>query len=425
MSQPLWQRAALLKSSVAILGSRVIIPLAFLILSIAVGRILGPEGLGRYAIVMSLYVIFSLISSMGLENLILRDISRQPEKAGEYVSHILVLGIISSLACSLMMIAASHLLGYDADIRRHLLWMCCIFLPGFINISSELVFIAKQRAAYAFLLALMREGPMVLLSIYWLMQGWGLRGVIFALILSRLLGAGLAFILFRRLGIRVSRRLQPAFFKRLVALIPPFLLINVLSNVLLEIDIIVLSKLTLAPDVGLYMVAKKLVRASFLLVYSAVTALFPGISQAFQRSDPRFATLFANLWRKALLASALLAGGVTVMGPWMVSLTYGSQYTAAVPLMRILAWGLIPLSLSFLLSRFLIIGDQQNKDLMALAITVVVLAASGITASWKWGSYGMAGAYLGTISLLAVIHYALAQRYLFKPYAARLGTRHN
>ncbi len=420
MTPPLWQRAVLLKNSVAILGARVVIPLSFFALSIVVARLLGPEALGHYAILMSLYAIFSLLSSMGLENLILRDVSRQPEKAGAYCSHALVLGAVSSLVCALLMLGTSHALGHDVAIRQHLPWLSLVFLPGFVNIIAELVFIARHRADLAFALALTREGSMVLLSILWLLQGHGLRGVLWALILSRLLGAALAMILFKALGVKLSRRLQPEFLKRLLVLIPPFLLINVLSNVLLEIDILILSSLVPAPEVGLYMVAKKLVRASFLLTFSVVTALFPDISQAFQRSDRRFEGLFKVLWRRTFWASSGLAGLVFLLAEWVVFLTYGPQYAPAATLMQILAWILVPLSLSFLLSRFLIIGDQQNKDLTALAIAVMVLAISGITGALGWGAYGMAVANLLSISLLAVIHFGLAQKFLFKPYAARM-----
>lgn len=421
MKPPLWQRAVLLKNSAAILGARVVIPVSFFALSIAVARLLGPESLGHYAIVMSLYAIFTLLSTMGLENLILRDVSREPEKAGAYCSHALVLGMVSSSVCALLMLLTSHLLGHDAVIRQHLLWLSLVLLPGFINNVAELLFIARHRADYAFGLALAREGTLVLLSILWLLDGQGLRGVIWALIVSRGLGAALALLFFRRLGVRFSRRLEPEFLRRLVALIPPFLLINLLSNTLLEIDILILSSLVAAPEVGLYMVAKKLVRASFLLTFSVVTALFPDISQAFQRSDPRFEGLFKILWRRTLWATTALAGLIFLLAEWGIFLTYGPQYASAVELMRILAWILIPLSLSFLLSRFLIIGDQQNKDLAALAIAVSALVVSGITGALGWGVHGMAVANVMSISLLAAIHYGLAQRFLFKPYGARLA----
>lgn len=420
MTPPLWKRAALFKDSASILGARVVIPVAFFALSIAVARILGPEGLGHYALVMSLYAIFSLLSSMGLENLLLRDVAREPAKAGNYVSHALVLGLASSLACALLMTVTAHVLGYDPEIRRHLLWMTLVLLPGFINIVAELLFIALHRASFAFALALLREGSMVALSLYWLLQGEGLRGVIWALITSRVIGCLLTFVLFGKLGIRVSARLQPTFFKHLVTLIPSFLLINLLSNILLEVDIIILSRLAPAPDVGIYMVAKKLVRSSFLVIFSVITALFPDISQAFQRSDPRFGELFKSLWHRVLWGSVGLATLVTLLAHWGVHLAYGPQYAPAVRLMHTLAWVLVPLSLSFLMSRFLIIGDQQSKDLAALLVAVLVLIVTGITATLGWGVYGMVLANLTAISLLACLHYVMARRFLFKPYAARL-----
>jgi len=416
----LGKRSLVLKNSVAILGSRVIIPLAFFVQSLVVARLLGPEGLGHFAAIMSVYLIFFLLSGMGLENLLLRDVAREPEKAGEYFSHALLLGVLSSLGCALMMVATANLLGYSAEIRHHLLWLTLVLLPGFVNLIAELLFIALHKAGHAFWLALVRETLMLALSVLWLLDGWGLHGVIVAVLVSRVVGAVLSIVLILRLGARFSSRLQPAFFRRFVTLIPPFLLINLLSNLLMEVDIIILSKLLPAAEVGYYMVAKKLVRAGFLLVFSVVTALFPDITQAFQRKDPRFGRLFESLGWKILWGSSALAFAIFLVSDWAVLLTYGSEYGVAATLIQMFSWVLVPLSLSFLLSRFLIIGNQQNKDLIALFIAVLVLITTGIAFTRHWGASGMVGAMLLSLSLLCLLHFGLARVYLFRPYAARL-----
>lgn len=413
--QPPPSRGAVLKNSAAILGARIVIPLAFFALSLAVARALGPEGLGQFALIMSFYTIFSLLSGVGLENLIIREVSKEPEKSGAYFSHVLVLGALSSLSCALLMTATAYFLGYEADIRNQLLWLTLVFLPGFVNIAADLVFIALHKSGYAFLLSLIREGSMLGLSIFWLLKGSGLRAIILALVLSRVLGSVLAFFLLHRSGVEISRRFQPAFFRRLVALVPSFLVITLLSSILLEIDIIILSTFAPASEVGAYMAAKKLVRASFLLIFSAVTALFPGISRSFHQSIPGFEKLFRSLWRRMLLASTALATVVFLLAEWAVYLTYGPRFSEAVGLMRTLTWMLIPLSLSFLLSRFLIIGNQQNKDLEALAISVPFLIVTGIAGATLWGTHGMAAAMLLSLGLLASIHYRQAQIYLFEP----------
>ncbi len=329
-------RRTVLRSSMAILGARMVIPLAFFALSIVVARLLGPEALGQYATVMSLHAIFSLVSSMGLENLLLREVAKEPEHAGEHLVHTLVLGLASSLACALLLTATAHLLGYDPEIRRHLLWLTLVFLPGFVNIVSELLFIALHKAGHAFALALVREGTMVLLSIHFIVEGRGLGGVILALVLSRVLGAALALLFFRTLGVPIRLRLRSAFLARLVKLIPTFLFINLLSNILLEIDIIILSKLAPASDVGVYMVAKKLVRSSFLLIFSVMTALTPELVRLFQESSNRFALRFRAMWWRMLGTSTALAMLVFVLAPWAIDLTYGAQYASAASVIRVL-----------------------------------------------------------------------------------------
>lgn len=403
----------LLRNSAAILAARLVIPLASFGLSIAVARILGPDSLGRFATIMSLYTIFSLVSSLGLENLLVREVAKTPEKAGTYVSHTLILGLVSSVLCGVSMVSAAALLGYAPDVQSHLLWLGLVFLPGFVNIVAELILIALGRAGHMFVLALVREGSMVLLSVLWMTNGWGLRGVVVALVVSRVLGCGIALLSFAWLRISVWTRFDPAFLKRLVRLIPTFVVINLLSNVLLEIDIVILSKLAPSAEVGRYMIAKKLVRSSFHAVYSVITALTPGIARAFHRADPDLESMFGRLWWRLLAASAGLALVMFVLAEWAVRLTYGESYIAAVDLMHILTWLMIPLSLSFLASRFLIAGDRQRSDLIALAIATVALVASGIPAASIWGVRGMALASLSCTAFLTLLHLAFVKGSLF------------
>lgn len=409
----------LLRNSAAILGARLVTPLAFFGLSIAVARILGPDSLGRFATIMSLYAIFSLVSSLGLENLLLREVAKAPEKAGTYLSHTLILGLISSLACALSMAAAANLLDYAPDVRRHLLWLALAFLPGFVNIVAELILIALGRAGHAFVLALVREGSMIVLSLVWMTNGWGLRGVVVALIVSRVLGCGVAFLSFAWLRIAVWTKFEPEFLTRLVKLIPTFVVINLLSNVLLEIDIVILSKLAPSAEVGRYMIAKKLVRSSFHAVYSVITALTPSIARAFHHRDPDVEPMFDRLWWRLLAASAGLSVLMFALAEWAIHLTYGPRYAAAVGLMHILTWMMIPLSLSFLASRFLIAGDQQRKDLLALTIATVTLVAVGIPAVRTWGVHGMAFTSLSSTVFLTLLHLALVKRSLFGARAQR------
>ncbi len=56
---------------------------------------------------------------------------------------------------------------------------------------------------------------------------------------------------------------------------------------------------------------------------------------------------------------------------------------------------------------------------MALAIATSILVVSGIACTLTWGHQGMAVASLASVSLLALLHYGLAQRYLFRPLVDR------
>ncbi|MHC4122179.1 MAG: hypothetical protein ACYSSI_01285 [Planctomycetota bacterium] len=87
---------------------------------------------------------------------------------------------------------------------------------------------------------------------------------------------------------------------------------------------------------------------------------------------------------------------------------------ASVGILHILICSLIPLSISFLLSRILIAANYQNKDLYALTIGLIVSIISTVILTFRFGYFGTGVAVLISMTVLSVLHYFMVRRYVFR-----------
>jgi len=404
-----------LKNSISISLTRITVSVSLFILAIIVARRLGPVEFGKYSIAISLYAIFELISDLGLENLAIKEISQDESKSGLFFSNGIALGVFSTSACFLLLILTANLMSYPGEIKNVIYLTGILLLPAFVNFLSETIFIALRKTKFLLYVALIREASLLALSILFLMQGRGIFSVIMAIFISRIIGLCLFIYFFAKIKLKLIPRIDIFFLKDVLGMIPVFVLISVVSSVFFEIDTLILSKIVTISEVGIYSIAKKIVRANFLFIFGAATAMFPVISQSFSSSKGKILHLYRLFLKYIFLLSIALLLITLLFAPLVIRLFLGRKFMDALPIIKILIWSVLPWSLSFLLSRFLISCGQQNKDLLALGIGLLSFAVFGIFLSFKWANYGMAFASIISMAILAGAHYFLTKKYVITP----------
>jgi O-antigen/teichoic acid export membrane protein len=122
-----------------------------------------------------------------------------------------------------------------------------------------------------------------------------------------------------------------------------------------------------------YVSAGTLSRGLMWLVVPLATVMFPKIVHSMARSEK------SNLLGMVLLGTGILAAGgavgLTILGPWIVTLAYSKQYvsvTAAV--LPWYAWAMVPLSLAYALVNNLMARSQFR----IVPVLLLLAAAYGI-----------------------------------------------
>jgi len=405
---------SIVKNSIAILSLKITLPISFFILAISIARILGPEEFGKYSLVLAIYCIFELISFLGLDNLVIREIAKEPANASRFLSNGILLGFFSTSICFLLMSIFSNVMGYSYDIKKAIYIIGFVLLPTFVNSLSEAIFIALEKAKYAFFVSFIRDLFMVSGGIFFLFRYHSIYLVLITIIIVRFLSSFFFVYLLIRHNIKLSLKIDFTFIHNIARIISTFVLIAILANIFLEIDIIILSKIRDMAEVGFYSVAKKFMKMGFLFIFSFVTALFPIISKTFKLSKDTFYKLCSMIFKYTLMFIFPIIIAINFLSSDVIFLFFGKDFVASVIILRILIWSLIPLSMIFLQSRILIAADHQNKDLCALAIGLIISVTLIITLTLKWGYFGTSLAVLISTVTSSILYCYMVSKYVFK-----------
>jgi O-antigen/teichoic acid export membrane protein len=400
---------ALGKNSLSISASRVVQGAAFLGLSVLIARMAGANALGMYALAMSLYSIAEFISTLGMDNYLIREFARERGRGAVFVSNSAFIGIVSSGLCLILLALAAVLLGYPRE-TRELVWLTGLILwPAFMNYVFETSLIAAHRSADLLAVTALRESVMLAGAALAFLSGLGLGGVLAAIALSRVVAL---YFFSLKTGIPFAVRRDWPFIKEFLRSIPVFFFIALASILFMELDIIILSKTMNTHVVGLYSVSKKMLRVQLIFIYGLGMAILPVLSGAFHASPLRMRAMYGPLLAKTVLSAlGLWLGGVLAVPP-LIRALYGEPFEGSAGIFLVVSCGLLPLSLSFLWSRFLIAAGRQDKDLIGIALGVVLLLGTGIVFSMTWGAKGMAASVACASLLMAVVHYVYFRRYV-------------
>jgi O-antigen/teichoic acid export membrane protein len=178
----------------------------------------------------------------------------------------------------------------------------------------------------------------------------------------------------------------------------------VLSALYFRIDVFLLERWIGLDAVAHYSAVFRLVDAMRLLPSAVLTVVLPRL---FGDRDPRFAARLAA----GLTAFALMVTIVAwPIAPWLVTLTYGSAYTPAAPILQVLLLSFPLLSLNYSLTHQLIgWGEQRAYAVCCFS----ALVANLVLNSWLIPSHaglGAAWATLGTEAVVTIACLAALQR---------------
>jgi O-antigen/teichoic acid export membrane protein len=386
MNQP----RQIFKNTAAMATADLVTRAGHIVLSFLVARILQAGGLGIYSTAIAYYGLLSVASGMGAQDFLVREIARERDRTNRYVIHASVMGIVVAVLAVVIFAEILPYLNYSAELTSGMYVVILAIIPGTLNTIQHAVFVAHQRVEFVFYTRFVGTVINVGLSLFLLLQGYGIVSLLIAFVVVEYVVMICLFIFINRYIVRLHWEFNLASAKKLVWEMRTFAALSILAALFAQPEIIILSFFKNEDQMGYYSGAIKLASFWFVISQMYMANVYPALSRSYRLAEQKFQILQDKSIKYLLAASLpLTAGMIAVAGP-IVKLAYGPGFEPAALLLQVLAWNIPSAFVSAVLWRVLAARNRQDSVLWVRIITLFTRLGIGYLLIWRWGALGAA-----------------------------------
>lgn len=382
-------------------GSRLVIGV---IVSSLMARSLGPDGFGELNYLISLLTIVSVLSSLGLNRIIVREVANHVEDklfCSSTVVTAFYLRLVVSFVLWFVVVAVSWLF-WPSDI----LFITIIFASLFFMSFDVFDFYAQGISDFK-IISLCRLATFLITSLFKvgvILLGGGLEEFVWLVMIEYFLVAVLFYGFFVR---RSHLGLQPqqARVLRGVELVKeswPEIIAGFGAILFMRLDQICLQWLSGDASVGVYSAATRITEAWYFLPSVIVATTFPKLVSLRSTSYKCYFEGIRVLMSFLVILSAAVALFFSVTADWIVALLFGQNYTESANVIVLHTWGGIFLCMGITSGSWLV---AERKLKLNLQRNLFGLAVSAITNWTLIPLYGVTGSAIATVAGLGAAFY--------------------
>ena len=359
-----------------------------------IARTLGPSNYGELSYAISFVGIFSFFASLGLDQVLHRDLIKYPEKKNEYLGSAISLRVLASFFAIIFCLFWAIILS-PKDISFLLIFIISFthILGSFQLLSYE--FQANAESKYPSILLI---ATVFTLSILKILVAVFDKGVIYLslIILLEPILYSLGYMYLKKKfykdlsKIRFNATIARSLFKDSF----PLIFASAFYIIYTRIDQVMIKNIIDAEAVGLYDSSVRISELIYFIPQIILTALLPAIINAKKVSLELYYRRIKKLIYLVLAVNILTASLVMIFAPNLIAIIFGAGFLAAVPVLYIYAWSNIGAAFNFFAQQILII---ENKTKNILVTTFLGMACNVLLNLMLIPRYGISGAATATL----------------------------
>ena len=345
---------------------------------IALSVLLGPSEYGIYGTVGGMMVTAASVAGFGLGLIVIRDVAREPHKAGKYWTSMLFAQTALALVAYVGMNAFA--IGYSDTLRGFAaLAGINLFIDLFGNMGYDLL-VAQEKLVKTSLVEIVHIAARIALAWLALMAGWGLLGVYGAAILSGI------FRSIALVGLNLSAGVRPEFpfdwktAKPLLINSAPLALSAFLTLAYSHSDKLLTTGI-LSERVTGYLTAAFVINFGVieLLSVSVLVAAYPLLSRYYDDGrNPLFGFMVEKLALYMILVALPMALSVSILADKIMLPLLGEAYAPSAGILRLLIWYTGVTIVGNVFNQGLLVQNRQRRLLLirgsSLALNISLTA---------------------------------------------------
>jgi O-antigen/teichoic acid export membrane protein len=378
-------------------------------------RVRGASELGEFALLLGIYAFFQQMPLLGLHLLLVKDIAADAATGAHHLAN----GLAFAGAASLVLCAGIGLAGtwLYADALAAPIWLVAFtLLPTAVVVVAETYLVARQNVQLYAGVNIAETALRVIASVVALRAGYGLVALTAIFLCGRILAAGAYLALSDVARLARAGRVTAAALREYLLAAPILLGILLLTSTLARFDILLLSALAPARDVGLYSAAYKFYEVALFVPSIIAVVLFPSLAASQREHPERFESSVGQCLWVLVLAGAPCAIALAAAAPLLVGAAFGNEYEVAAPVLQILAGCAVLVALDQVLAIVLLVHGRQDLDLAVLAVAAAfyVVALAVLIPPWGYVGAAIATALATGAQLGARIHCVRSRLGMFR-----------
>lgn len=398
----------------------------FWILGIDVGvqNAVGYDEYGIYFAIFNLAYIFNILLDVGITSYNTRHIAQNPGQIESRLGGILCVKVLLLGVYIIVTFAAGLLLGYGS---RQFMLLAILCFNQFLN-SLILYLRSNFEGLLLFrwdsVISVLDRVMMIVICglLLWLPDSptFRIEYFVYAQTAAYIITAAVALaVLIRKTGLP-RLRFDKLFTLTILRQSAPFALLVLLMASYNRIDPILLERI--AEDgscqSGVYAAAFRLLDAITMIAYLVSVPLLPIFAKLVTDAEGREQLPDTLRLVTSLMLAFSIAAAITLadMDRQLMELLYTTNAAAAAPVFRVIIWGLIPISMTYVYGT-LLTADGRLRQLNIFATTALVInVAANLVLIPRMGARGSAWASLTAQSFMAVAQMIAAlRRYRIAP----------
>jgi O-antigen/teichoic acid export membrane protein len=370
-----------------------------LITGIYVARYLQPEAYGMLNYAMSFVGIFASLSHLGLDNIMVRELTRTPERkneilgtcyvlktAGSFTLFALVITVLvlmeeSPLTNTLVVIIAAGEMFKAFDVVVGF-YQSRVQSKRFVRVQIIVNFVGNMLK----ILLIFLDAPLIWFAAITAFNSFG-NGVGYVYTYWRLEGNPLSWMFRKSVALMIAREAWPVTLQGLAL------------HTQARIDQVMLGKLMNVAEVGQYSVAMRFIEIFSFVPMLMVNTFAPAATKAKAQSQELYYDRIVNFYRLMFILFLVTATPIFLLGKPVITFLYGVEYQAAGVLFSLFSIRLLFTNLGTAKSLY-VVNESLFKNSL---LNAIVGAITNITVNFFLiPIYGSIGALIATVVSFSV-----------------------
>ncbi|KKG67691.1 flippase [Methanosarcina mazei] len=376
-----------------------------LITVIYIARYLGNSGYGKYTFVFAFVSFFTLISEMGIHNILVREISRSQEIARKLLGNAILISIILSFIALILAVITINIMKYPVETEKLVFIAAIGLLFGSLS-NYGIMYEVNLNMKYPVLFGLLSRIFLLISVMIVVIYNLGLVWMVIFTVVSDALPNVLMMILSKNI-ILPEFKYDINLCKFILRESLPLAMATLFIAIYYRIDVVMLSLLKGDVDVGIYGAAYRLTEAFTFIPATFMVSIFPLMSRYHKESTDKLIFSYLKSFKFLFIIALPLAIGITLISDKIVILVYGNQFENSVQLLQILIWSTAIVFINYPLAQLLISTNKQNIFATSTAICAILNVVLNLILI---PDYSYTGASIATvvtqlINSLIILHY--------------------